>query len=444
MTSKKPVFSLKNFAGYYADTFKKLAATAQRRSPADDFWRCERCGTPNPLKSYLTNCLGCGATRSADSGSANRAKSTAAPPKRDRRARIVAAISIAYAFAVLAVWVLIRFTAERFWLGTALLYAPRWPWLIPPVVLAFAAWKVQWTRLWLVHIGTLVCGVWLLMNLSFPIDRLFTRTPAGVRIRIMTLNTHSGKIDVKRVADLIESERIDVVCLQELPHPDGPRSIDACFPPSWNHDSQKRIVSRFPIVSEEPGLPRDSPALNFSPVDFARVRMRLPDGTEIDVASPHLPTARFALEKLTRGDFSGVKTQSNWRWKQLGNLVPALHGAIDDAVIVGGDFNMPSDSPMFNMLKRDYNFGFDQTGWGCGYTRPSSFPWIRIDHILATPRVHFVWCRVGPDVGSDHLPLLAEVVVKPKTEPVRSTGSTTAVSSNTQTTRRSYSPSNPE
>jgi hypothetical protein len=36
---------------------------------------------------------------------------------------------------------------------------------------------------------------------------------------------------------------------------------------------------------------------------------------------------------------------------------------------------------------------------------------MRIDHVLATPEFTFTKCWVGPDVGSDHLPLLAEVIL---------------------------------
>jgi hypothetical protein len=56
-------------------------------------------------------------------------------------------------------------------------------------------------------------------------------------------------------------------------------------------------------------------------------------------------------------------------------------------------------------------FGYEDAGWGYGYTRPSRYPWFRIDHILASPEWVFTRCWVGPDLGSDHLPLIAEVVL---------------------------------
>ena len=63
-----------------------------------------------------------------------------------------------------------------------------------------------------------------------------------------------------------------------------------------------------------------------------------------------------------------------------------------------------------------YRFAFEDAGWGYGYTRPSRYPWFRIDHILASPEWVFTRCRVGPDVGSDHLPLIAEAVLPAPTE----------------------------
>ena len=57
-----------------------------------------------------------------------------------------------------------------------------------------------------------------------------------------------------------------------------------------------------------------------------------------------------------------------------------------------------------------YTSGFEVAGWGYGYTRPSR-AWIGIDRILATAGSRFRWCEVGPRVGSDHRPMMAEVVL---------------------------------
>ena len=47
---------------------------------------------------------------------------------------------------------------------------------------------------------------------------------------------------------------------------------------------------------------------------------------------------------------------------------------------------------------------------------PGAVSWVRIDHILTTPDWSIAECRVGPDLGSDHLPVMAEVVL-PKPGP---------------------------
>jgi vancomycin resistance protein VanJ len=97
-----------------------------------------------------------------------------------------------------------------------------------------------------------------------------------------------------------------------------------------------------------------------------------------------------------------------WRWEQLGRLLGKLGESGDLPVLIGGDFNMPADSPMLDPLRSTYDFAFDEAGWGFGSTCPSRFPWVRIDHLLASRHWQFTGCRVGPDLGSDHLPLIAE------------------------------------
>ena len=44
------------------------------------------------------------------------------------------------------------------------------------------------------------------------------------------------------------------------------------------------------------------------------------------------------------------------------------------------------------------NAAFDEAGWGYGYSRPASHPWVRIDHVIASRDWTFTRSRVGPDL----------------------------------------------
>ena len=41
-----------------------------------------------------------------------------------------------------------------------------------------------------------------------------------------------------------------------------------------------------------------------------------------------------------------------------------------------------------------------------------ALPWARIDHLWVDDRWAVARCWVGPDLGADHLPVLAEVVLR--------------------------------
>jgi endonuclease/exonuclease/phosphatase (EEP) superfamily protein YafD len=82
-------------------------------------------------------------------------------------------------------------------------------------------------------------------------------------------------------------------------------------------------------------------------------------------------------------------------------------------LILAGDFNMPTESAIYRTFWAAYANAFSDAGWGFGYTEwpgMRRLPFgIRIDHILAGPGWHPLRCWVGPNIGSDHLPLIAEL-----------------------------------
>ena len=107
------------------------------------------------------------------------------------------------------------------------------------------------------------------------------------------------------------------------------------------------------------------------------------DGSPLEVRGTHLPHLEYGAHLSTRG------------------LRRALPG-IDGPAALIGDMNMWGWT-IDRMVPR---------GWRRvvrGKTWPAHRPHSQIDHLLVTPSVAPVWGEVGPDLGSDHLPIRARI-----------------------------------
>jgi endonuclease/exonuclease/phosphatase family metal-dependent hydrolase len=81
----------------------------------------------------------------------------------------------------------------------------------------------------------------------------------------------------------------------------------------------------------------------------------------------------------------------------------------DGPLIVAGDFNAAADNPTFRAVWGDLEDAYTVASWGLGSTYSTRLMRIRIDHILTGPgwRAQRAW--VGPNVRSQHYPLLADL-----------------------------------
>jgi endonuclease/exonuclease/phosphatase (EEP) superfamily protein YafD len=318
---------------------------------------------------------------------------------------------------VIAAWAMIRGVGEDWWLATILLFMPRWFLLAPlPFLVGASAW-VRRPAHWLLHSATALVILGPLMGFVIPAS-LFASTPSqtGSKLRIMTFNGGRGTLRSDELIKLVEQERVDLICFQEN-HSDA--RLEKFFSKGWYRDRAGYVASRYPIVAELEPLIDDSTTEVRYTARLIRVRVRIPSGQEILVASLHMPTLRQGLERFVTKHPDRLKSQdarrlelhAAWWAHQMDRVVGKLAEAQETPFLVGGDFNMPSDSTTMATLRGVFHFAFDETGWGYGYTKPSWLPWIRIDHIVSSPGWTFGHCWVGPDLGSDHLPLLAEVTL---------------------------------
>jgi endonuclease/exonuclease/phosphatase family metal-dependent hydrolase len=343
---------------------------------------------------------------------------TLAPPGsrvliRPQRRRALLAAAWLYAGVVLLVLVLLRWVGGGWWGVTLLLLMPRWVFLIPVGALAVASGIRRCPWDWLVHavIGLAVAGP--LMGFSAPVRRLIEGSSAvGEPIRIVTFNQGETPIRAGAFRDWLAREKVDVVCLQEV-H-DDPEKTREWLGEGWQVSREGSVASRWPIVSEMPRYERLTASDGRWTGLLERIRLRTRGGAEILVASAHLPTLRPGLETFLKGGgVAGLERHDTWWRSELERMLSALAEVHDVPMIVAGDFNKPSDDSTMATLRSHFRFAFEEAGWGYGYTRPARIPWIRIDHILTGPEWCISACRVGPDFGSDHLPLLADLVLKP-------------------------------
>jgi vancomycin resistance protein VanJ len=80
-------------------------------------------------------------------------------------------------------------------------------------------------------------------------------------------------------------------------------------------------------------------------------------------------------------------------------------------MVIAGDFNLPVESAIYRQHWAQYRNAFSQTGIGSGYTKHTRLFGVRIDHVLSSKDVQPIRSFVGKDVGSDHLPLIADLAI---------------------------------
>jgi len=83
------------------------------------------------------------------------------------------------------------------------------------------------------------------------------------------------------------------------------------------------------------------------------------------------------------------------------------------AVLVG-DLNLTPWSPRFGRLLAESGLADTslQRPFATSWRSPLPFVELALDHFLASPGLRVPCNRLGPDVGSDHLPLIVDVALR--------------------------------
>ena len=293
-----------------------------------------------------------------------------------------------------------------------MLFGPRWIYGLPLLPLVPAAVLLRRRLLWPLALGATVVA-WPIMGLCLPWGRAVA--PDGPTIRVLTCNVDGDAATAGAIRKLIETEQPDVVALEECP---GGASYQ--WPEGWHvcQHGELLVASRYPVreIREMDG-PR--PGHAWPRATLLQCLISTPD-RDIDFCCIHLPSPRYGISTvLDRSTVvapsrSGMIDDGAYQRREQSEEVARRVEGESASVILAGDFNTPTDSSVYRQTWGRYRNAFSTSGFGLGNTmRPDVHGWrfgIRIDHILTGPSWWPRNCRVGPDIGSEHLPLVADLV----------------------------------
>lgn len=243
----------------------------------------------------------------------------------------------------------------------------------------------------------LVLGVLAIATAVWIAPLYFGSPLAGPRkLRVLSANVGCANRSPERFLKLVEAERPDVILIFELTHPwASTLKLDALgypyssFAPSPGH-SGCGIFSRYPL--EDARIQAVNPYPNFVPT----AELTLGD-RKLRIFGTH-PLAPYNPAELAL------------RNQQMVNLAEIV-GPEARSTIVAGDLNTSNWSPCFRGFLRSTGLNDTRLGFGPLTTFPASFRLIQttIDHCLVSPDIAVVDRRVGPDIGSDHLPIIVDL-----------------------------------
>ncbi|MEK6236173.1 MAG: endonuclease/exonuclease/phosphatase family protein [Planctomycetales bacterium] len=316
-----------------------------------------------------------------------------------------------FAVYLAAVWGTIYFGGDRWWPATILLFAPRWIHVAPLAPLVIGALIAKRSLLPLLLVA-LVVAVGPIMGFRVPWSG-WTGRGGRADLRIVTCNVQGVHLDEKALEELIRRHEPDVVLLQECAH-----RAEISWPAGWNIRRYGFFViaSRFPLRDPRVHLYRWEPAP--SATSDAISCTVVSDAGPVSVCNVHLLTPREGLsETLDRR--MGINP---WKTERLISETKIRRGQNEELMrwmkesgspsLVGGDFNMPSDSGLYRDFWSPWSNAFDQVGFGLGHTKTTAVGQFafgsRIDHVLHGAEWTCRGCFVAEDVSSDHRPLVAD------------------------------------
>jgi endonuclease/exonuclease/phosphatase (EEP) superfamily protein YafD len=218
--------------------------------------------------------------------------------------------------------------------------------------------------------------------------------PDSPTFRLLAFNVWFRNPDMATTAAYIEQSHADAVVLLELTPPQAERLRPLL--PSYPHFHIEPSRMGAAVFTKWPVLAAESMPLAKDGAIAARVQIDW-RGTPVTVLGVHL-------------NWPLGPRNSRFRNEELAGVV-AFSKAQREPLIVAGDFNLTPWSEYFSDALEQSGLQDAALGFGLGRSWPAQFAplGIRIDHCLVSRQWQSRRVDVGPPLGSDHLPVMADL-----------------------------------
>lgn len=276
--------------------------------------------------------------------------------------------------------------------GLALPFEAMLPWLGVPIALLLIAALAR--RAWLgILVSLAAVAVWSFVFVPrvMPLDPAASAA-SGQSVTVLSQNLQGATDDPAASARAALEEAPDLLALQEI-EPDAGAEIAAALQERYPYQASASTVglwSTYPVTEAEPldlglGWPRALRAVVATP------------GGDTTVYVVHAASARLSGH--------------DQRDQMLAELTDRIRADESPRIIALGDFNAGPDDRAFSPLL-DVLVEPRQTSGGFGFTWPTTFPLVRLDHVLV--RGFDTRDMVTAPLGeSDHLAVRAELQPTP-------------------------------
>ena len=322
--------------------------------------------------------------------------------------------------AVIAAWLLIAWAGDRWWFATVIMFGPRWGWFLPVLLLVPLALTTHIRRYALVPL-MLGCAIVAWGPMGFCVPWRAWSVGDGPGVRVLTCNVEGRAGGPAAFRDLVIRLEPDAVALQEVDWDD--QAFASAFPEDWAVERAGKLLVATPheILDTQTHL-RTNPPSRWPPINGLFCEIETPQG-RIGFCSVHLRTPRVGLytvvDRQTGLDprRSAALTEETEQRRIEAEEITEWLQRHDVPLIVAGDLNTPVESAIYEQSWSGFGNAYSQAGWAYGTTKVSKVKGVqfgsRIDHVLFD-RDHWQArkSQVMYSIGSDHLPLYAELGAK--------------------------------